>query len=194
MDVNGIGAPDERPDGAQLPPAPAPARARARARDRDGRDESQEERADRRWVELLQEVRVAQTGVQILLAFLLTVAFTPRFPGLSDTNRMIYVVTVLLGAAATGALIAPVSIHRFVTGWGVKPQTVIWASRCTLTGLILLLCTIGSALLLIMRVVVTDSAASWLVGAVLLWFTCCWFLPAYVLRRGGRGASAERDR
>ncbi|MFE6774920.1 DUF6328 family protein [Streptomyces sp. NPDC057702] len=160
---------------------------------RNGRDESREERADRRWAELLQEVRVAQTGVQILLAFLLTVAFTPRFPDLSDTNRTIYVVTVLLGAGATGALIAPVSIHRFVTGWGVKPQTVVWASRCTLTGLGLLLCTIGSALLLILRVVVSDAAAGWLVGAVLVWFTGCWFLPAYWIRRRGRAPRGGGD-
>lgn len=66
-----------------------------------GRHESPEERADRRWNELLQEVRVIQTGVQILFAFLLTVAFTPRFATLEPTDKIIYVVTVLLGAATT---------------------------------------------------------------------------------------------
>ncbi|MEU3961340.1 DUF6328 family protein [Streptomyces buecherae] len=187
MDVN-QGASTQEPGDAEHGPGPH------RAPGGSGRQESQDERADRRWVELLQEVRVAQTGVQILLAFLLTVAFTPRFPDLSDTNRNIYVVTVLLGAATTGALIAPVSIHRFVTGWGVKPQTVVWASRCTLTGLILLLCTIGSALLLILRVVVTDTVAGWLVGAVLVWFTCCWFLPAYWMRRNGRTPDRVKGR
>ncbi len=78
---------------------------------RTGRDESPEERADRRWNELLQEVRVAQTGVQILFGFLLTVVFTPRFPTLTSTDQTIYVVTVLLGAATTGALVGPVSFH-----------------------------------------------------------------------------------
>ncbi|MFT2018259.1 DUF6328 family protein [Streptomyces sp. 796.1] len=180
MDVSGgDGAGREQPSETS-PRAPAAAR-------RSGRDESHEERADRRWAELLQEVRVAQTGVQILLAFLLTVVFTPRFGDLSDVNRHLYVATVLLGAAATGALIAPVSIHRFVTGWGVKPQTVTWASRCTLAGLVLLLCTIGSALLLVLRVVITDSVATLLVAGVLAWFVCCWFLPAYWMRRGGSG-------
>ncbi|WP_255285797.1 DUF6328 family protein, partial [Streptomyces niveus] len=60
-----------------------------------GRDESPEEQADRRWAELLQEVRVAQTGVQILFGFLLTVVFQPRFTDLSDTDTNIYLATVV---------------------------------------------------------------------------------------------------
>ncbi|MCX4825379.1 DUF6328 family protein [Streptomyces sp. NBC_01142] len=145
-----------------------------------GRDESEEERADRRWVELLQELRVAQTGVQILFGFLLTVAFQPRFADLSSTDRNIYTITVLLGAATTGALIGPVSFHRLLTGQQLKPQTVVWASRLTVVGLFLLLCTMASALLLILRVVVDDSLALWLVAGMLLWFVLCWFvLPVW---------------
>ncbi|GAA2985986.1 DUF6328 family protein [Streptomyces fulvorobeus] len=145
-----------------------------------GRDETAAERADRRWVELLQEVRVAQTGVQILLAFLLSVAFTPRFTELGSTDRTIYVITIVLGAAATGALIAPVSFHRFVSGQQMKPQAVEWASRMTVTGLLLLLCTIMCALLLILRVVLEHSAALWVVSGVFLWFLGCWVvLPAW---------------
>ncbi|QKV90848.1 hypothetical protein HUT19_03090 [Streptomyces sp. NA02950] len=151
-----------------------------------GRSESAEERADRKWAELLQEVRVTQTGVQILFAFLLTVAFTPRFTDLGSADRAIYVVTVLLGAAATGALIAPVSLHRIVAGRRLKPETVAWASRFTLAGLVLLLCTVTSALLLILRVVVSDGTAFWLVAAALLWFAICWFVPAVWLRRHSR--------
>ncbi|WP_432585136.1 DUF6328 family protein [Streptomyces sp. HD1123-B1] len=151
-----------------------------------GRTESREERADRKWAELLQEVRVTQTGVQILFAFLLTVAFTPRFTDLGRGDRAIYVVTVLLGAAATGALIAPVALHRIVAGRRLKPETVLWASRFTLAGLLLLLFTVTSALLLILRVVVSDDLAFWLVATTLLWFATCWFLPAVWLRRRSR--------
>lgn len=148
-------------------------------RDR-GRDETPEERADRLWVELLQELRVAQTGVQVLFGFLLTVAFQSRFADLSDTNRTIYTVTVLLGAATTGALIGPVSFHRLVTGQRLKLQTVVWASRLTVVGLFLLLCTMASALLLILRVVVDDTLALWLVVGVVVWFVLCWLvLPAW---------------
>jgi uncharacterized protein DUF6328 len=147
-----------------------------------GRKETREQRADRRWAELLQEVRVAQTGVQILLAFLLTVAFTPRFRELGDLDRNIYVVTVLLGAGATGALIAPVTFHRIVTGRHLKPETVEWASRFTMAGLVLLLCTVVSAMLLILRLVVSDQLAFWLAFAALVWFAACWFVPAIYLR------------
>ena len=150
-----------------------------------GRDETREERADRRWVELLQELRVAQTGVQILFGFLLTVAFQPRFTDLSPTDRDIYVLTVLLGAATTGALIGPVSFHRLLTGQRLKPQTVLWASRLTVLGLFLLLCTMASALLLILRVVLDDTVALWLVAGMVLWFGLSWFLlPAWARATG----------
>ncbi|MES4903389.1 MULTISPECIES: DUF6328 family protein [unclassified Streptomyces] len=151
-----------------------------------GRVETREERADRRWAELLQEVRVTQTGIQILFAFLLTVAFTPRFQSLGHSDRTIYVVTVLLGAAATGALIAPVSLHRIVTGRRLKPETVDVASRFTVAGLVLLLCTVVSALLLILRVVVADVTALWLAVAALVWFVGCWLAPAVWLCRRSR--------
>ncbi|ALC25220.1 DUF6328 family protein [Streptomyces pristinaespiralis] len=152
-----------------------------------GRDETPEERADRRWADLLQELRVAQTGVQILFGFLLTVAFQPRFVDLSQTDQTIYSVTVVLGAATTGVLIGPVAFHRMLTGRRLKPQTVSWASRLTVLGLVLLLCTMASALLLILRVVLDDTIALWLVIAMVVWFVVCWFvLPAWTLatRRG----------
>lgn len=149
-----------------------------------GRHESVEERADRRWGELLQEVRVAQTGVQVLLGFLLTVAFTPRFPTLGPVDRTIYVVTVVLGAVTTGALISPVSFHRIVAGRGIKPQTVAWAARLTLTGVVLLLATVTSALLLVLRVAMGGSAVAWVVSGVVAWFLVCWFaLPGWARHR-----------
>lgn len=152
-----------------------------------GRDESTEERADRRWVELLQEVRVAQTGVQILFGFLLTVVFQPRFSELSDTDTNIYLATVVLGAVTTGALIAPVSFHRMVTGRRLKPEMVEWASRLTVVGLVFLLCTMASALLLILRVALHNAVALWIVAGLVAWFVLCWFvLPAWARRNSAR--------
>ncbi|MBC2879027.1 MULTISPECIES: DUF6328 family protein [Streptomyces] len=149
-----------------------------------GRHETPEERADRRWTELLQEVRVAQTGVQILFGFLLTVAFTPRFTALAPTDRTIYVVTVVLGAATTGALVGPVSFHRIVTGRRLKPETVVWVSRLTVVGLVLLLATVASALLLILRVALRGPAVPWVVAGLVVWFVFCWFaLPCWALFR-----------
>ncbi|MEW2401199.1 DUF6328 family protein [Streptomyces sp. NPDC046862] len=149
-----------------------------------GRDETEEERADRKWVELIQEVRVAQTGVQILFGILLTVVFTPRYPQLSQTDRNIYITTVVLGAAATGALIGPVSFHRLVSGRRIKPETVTWASRLTVTGLLLLLATMTAALLLILRVATHDDYVPWLVAGVVAWYLLCWFvLPLWARLR-----------
>ncbi|KAA6211870.1 hypothetical protein CP979_30255 [Streptomyces filamentosus] len=147
----------------------------------DGRGESEKERADRRWQELLQEIRVAQTGVQILLGFLLTVVFTPLFHELEQTDKTIYLVTTVLGSLATGALIGPVSFHRIVSGRRVKPQAVVWASRLVFTGLLLLLATLLSALFLILRVATHDPYVPWLVSGVLAWYLVCWFaLPLWV--------------
>jgi hypothetical protein len=136
------------------------------------------------WGELIQEVRVAQMGVQILFGFLLTVVFTPRYEDLAATDKTIYIVTVVLGASATGALIGPVSLHRLVSGRRVKPQAVAWASRLTLLGLVLLLATTASSLLLILRVATHDGFVPWLVVAVVVWYLLCWFaLPLWTRRR-----------
>jgi Family of unknown function (DUF6328) len=157
--------------------------------DHTGRDETPEQRADRRWGDLLQELRVAQTGVQILFGFLLTVVFQQRFTQLSGTDRHIYVVTVALGAATTGALVGPVSMHRLLTGRRLKPETVVWASRLTVLGLLLLLCTMASSLLLVLRLAVHGSGALWLVGGMVAWFALCWF----VVPLWARHRSVSRD-
>src|SRR5579859_5015963 len=89
-----------------------------------GRNESVEESADRRWTDLVQEVRIAQTGAQIMFGFLLSVAFTDRFARLHGFDRGLYEVVVVLGAVATGTLIAPVTYHRILAGRHVKPRMV----------------------------------------------------------------------
>ncbi|MFG2617256.1 DUF6328 family protein [Streptomyces sp. NPDC048507] len=145
-----------------------------------GRDETVEERADRQWQELIQEIRVAQTGVQILFGFLLTVAFTPVFRALAQTDKTIYIVTVVLGSLATGALIGPVAFHRIVSGRQIKPEAVAWAARLTFTGLILLLATCTAALFLVLRVATHNAVVPWLVAGVLAWYLLCWFaLPLW---------------
>lgn len=157
-----------------------------------GRDETVEERADRQWQELIQEIRVVQTGVQVLFGFLLTVAFTPVFRGLSSADKITYIVTVVLGSLATGALIGPVAFHRIVTGRRIKPEAVTWAARLTFTGLILLLATCTSALLLVLRVATHNALVPWLVGGVLAWYLLCWF--ALPLWARVRHTTAERSR
>ncbi|MFJ8160362.1 DUF6328 family protein [Streptomyces sp. NPDC096136] len=149
-----------------------------------GRQETAEERADRQWQELMQEIRVAQTGVQILFGFLLTVAFTPRFQRLSETDTSIYIGTVVAGSLAAGALIGPVSFHRIVSGRRIKPQAVVWAARLTFTGILLLLVTFTSALLLVLRVATHGVLVPCLVSGVVAWYVLCWFaLPLWARER-----------
>ncbi|MFC9115717.1 DUF6328 family protein [Streptomyces sp. NPDC052492] len=154
--------------------------------------ESARERVNRRWNEILQETRVTQTGVQILFGFLLSVAFTPLFRELETLDRVIYVMTVVFGAAATGSLIAPVSIHRFLSGQRMKDEMVEAAGRLMVCGMVLLALTIGCTLLLILRFVVPGVLAEVLVGGVMLWFGLCWYvLPLRLRRRAARRAQRE---
>ncbi|MFF3006745.1 DUF6328 family protein [Kitasatospora sp. NPDC057940] len=128
---------------------------------------------------------MSQTGAQILFGFLLSVAFTPRFAALSDFDKGLYDVTVVLGAIATGALVAPVAFHRFLAGHGMKPELIRVAGRLITTGLITLALTITTALLLLLRTATGNATVAWILSAaVFLWFTTAWLvLPLIVLRR-----------
>lgn len=154
--------------------------------------ETARERVNRRWNEILQETRVTQTGVQILFGFLLSVAFTPLFRELETFDRVLYVITVVLGASATGSLIAPVSIHRFLSGQRMKDELVEAAGRLMMCGMVLLALTIGCTLLLILRVVAPGVLAEALAGGVMLWFGLCWYvLPLYLRRRADRRSRTD---
>lgn len=157
-------------------------------------EETPRERVNRRWNEILQETRVAQTGVQILFGFLLSVAFTPLFRDLGTFDRTVYIVTVVLGASATGSLIAPVSIHRFLSGQQMKDDVVEVAGRLMIFGMVLLALTIGCTLLLILHVVIPGVLAEVLVGVVMLWFGVCWYgLPMWLRSRSARREKGDAD-
>jgi hypothetical protein len=80
-------------------------------------------------------------------------------------------------------------MHRLLTGRKLKPETVVWASRLTVLGLLLLLCTMACSLLLVLRVAMADTGAAWLVGGVVAWFVLCWFVvPLWARHRSGPGA------
>lgn len=153
-------------------------------------EESPQERVNRRWNEILQETRVAQTGVQILFGFLLSVAFTQTFRELEEPSKVLYVVTVALGASATASLIAPVSIHRFLSGQSMKDEVVSYAARLVMCGLVLLALTIGCTLLLILHVVLSGTVATVIAAVVMVWFVLCWYvLPFRLSRQGPRSAT-----
>jgi hypothetical protein len=101
----------------------------------DGRDETDVERADRQLSELLQELRVVQTGVQVLFAFLLGVPFTQRFTALGDGDRALYFATLLLSGLAIILLLAPTAWHRWLFELGDKRHVVDVAHRLSVAGL-----------------------------------------------------------
>src|SRR3954468_6989087 len=117
--------------------------------DPDGRNETPLERCDRNLVELLQEVRVVQTGVQVLFAFLLTAPLAARFPALTSFQRYDYFATLLATGAAAVLLIAPTAYHRILFRLGDKEHLVQVANRFTLAGLACVAVSMLGALLLV---------------------------------------------
>jgi uncharacterized protein DUF6328 len=149
------------------------------------RTETPLERWDRNFTELLQELRVAQTGVQVLFAFLLTLPFTNRFERISGVDRLTYVVTVAAAGAATALLIAPVSYHRLVFRKGRKPQLVTVASRLAVLGLICLLAAMMGAVFLAVDVALGSPAAAWLTAALATLYLFLWYVLPFLGRDNG---------
>src|SRR3954447_18283352 len=147
------------------------------------RDETGLERWDRNFIELLQELRVAQTGVQILFAFLLTLPFTNRFGDVSSLDKVVYVITLIASAVATALLIAPVSDHRQVFRQGHKPELVKTASMLAQGGLGALLVAIIGAVFLVLDVVAGLGWAAGLGAPLVAIYLFLWCVLPKVIRR-----------
>lgn len=124
-----------------------------------GRDETEDERLDRKWGDLLQELRVMQTGAQLTAGFLLTLPFTTRFTDLDDFQVRLYLVLVLLAALTTAVVITPVAVHRRISGQHVKERLVKTAHRLVAVGLASLGLLVTGIVLLIFDVVVDRTLA-----------------------------------
>ncbi|MCV7259182.1 DUF6328 family protein [Mycobacterium shimoidei] len=125
------------------------------------RSETEIERLDRNWGSLLQELRVVQTGVQLLTGFLLTLPFQQRFSELNDTMRAVYLATVACSISSTILLVAPVAMHRLLFRRHRLKVLVSAAHRFAYIGLLLL----GLALVGV-TVVVFDAVAGHVAGVV----------------------------
>lgn len=147
------------------------------------RRESEIERADRRFVDLLQELRVAQAGVQFLFAFLLTLAFTQRFTEVTSFQRWLYVVTLLTTVASSTLLIGPVALHRMLYRRGLKPRVVSGSDLMARAGLALLALAINGAVLLILDVVIGTTFAVVVTVVSLFWFGGLWYLVPWLVAR-----------
>jgi hypothetical protein len=146
-------------------------------------EEDKGERLDRHWNELLQELRLAQTGTQILFAFLLSIAFTPRFQDADTFTHDVYAGTLIASALAMGLFLAPVSFHRIVFQKKLRDRMIPIAHHLTSGGLVFLLVAICGGVLLALDVVLSRTVAIITVALVLAWFVAFWYvLPAYVRR------------
>lgn len=130
------------------------------------RDETPAERADRKWGDVLQELRVMQTGVQLTAGFLLTLPFQQKFADLGDLQRLTYLCLVVVAAVTTALVLAPVAVHRRLSGQHVKERLVTTAHRLMLAALV------GVALLMVgitffIFDVVTDRGLAFTMGGLM---------------------------
>lgn len=144
----------------------------------DGR-ESRKERTTRKWNEMLQELRVAQTGVQVLTGFLLTVAFSQRFGDLDQTTEIAYLVTVCSAILSATFLIAPVAFHRVLFGKSEKEWLISAANNAARAGLAMMAVTMTGVMFVIFDLVVgrtgaVISSSATAAALVALWVVVPW--------------------
>jgi hypothetical protein len=152
-------------------------------------DRAREERKrDRQMIELLNELRVALPGVQILFAFLLTVPFSVRFDKLTGFQRDVYYVTLMATALSAACLIAPSAAHRLRFHQGERMWIVESANELMIAGLVCLAVALGGSVLLITDVMF-DGTRVWIyTGAVVAIIVGLWF--ARPMLRHARGKSS----
>jgi hypothetical protein len=147
----------------------------------DPRDESGEERADRNLGELLQELRVAGLGVQVLFGFLLAIPFSNKFSRLDTAQRDLYVTTLVLAAVATALLLGPVAYHRLLFRHQQKEWLVRTSNLLAILGLVTVGLAISAALALVLSYVAPGLPTILITLAVFIVFGGLWF--AVPLRR-----------
>jgi hypothetical protein len=139
-------------------------------------EESDQRRLARNLAELLQELRVAQAGVQILFGFLLSIAFTDRYAKADTYIHITHFVTVLFATAATALLTAPAAWHRILFRQGRREQIITVASRLAVAGLACLAVAMTGTVLLISEAVFGGWAAIAVAVLVAIAFGVLWFV------------------
>jgi presenilin-like A22 family membrane protease len=160
------------------------------------RDETDTERLDRNLIELLQEVRVVQTGVQVLFAFLLTVPFSSRFDEITGFQRAAYFTALVGATAASVLLIAPTALHRILFRMGQKDYMVDMSNRLALGGLVSTAVAMVAVMLLVADVMFGMGIGLAIALLTALAFAAVWFVipmrrrrrvPAQLRHRTGAG-------
>jgi MFS family permease len=150
--------------------------------DAPGQRETPGERANRELIELLNELRVALPGVQVLFAFLLAVPFTPRFGELDAGDRRVFYAAVLLAAAATLLLLAPSAHHRVRFRSNVKEHLLKAANVTTVVGMALLALAMSAVTYVITDLLYPGDLAKVVTAAMVSAFAVVWFVLPFLYR------------
>jgi uncharacterized membrane protein len=137
--------------------------------------ESDQEQLDRQLGELLQELRVAMPGVQVLFGFLLAVPFNQRFAQVTQFQRDLYLVTLLWSGLASALFIAPTAYHRIMFRHRDKPQLIRTATRMAIAGLVSLALAMTCAVLLVTDFLFNELTAAIVAAVTLAVFGWFWF-------------------
>ncbi|GHJ14239.1 MULTISPECIES: DUF6328 family protein [unclassified Micromonospora] len=155
--------------------------------------ESEKQRWQRNFADLLQELRVAQTGVQILFAFLLTLPFSNGFTRTTEFQRDVYILALLAAAASAAMIISPVAFHRALFRQGRKPELVRFAHRMATGGLFFMLIAMVSSVLLVSDFVLDRPIAFLLSALTGIWFLTFWAILPFARRNWGEDDIDDDD-
>ena len=145
-----------------------------------GRHETEAERIDRNIAELLQELRVAGLGVQVLFGFLLAMPFTTVFASLDPEQKRLYVADLILASLATVLLTAPVAYHRIVFRRHKKHDLLRFANTAALAGLAAVALAISGAVLLVVSVVYDGLVAAIIAALVAGTYFVLWYVVPHI--------------
>jgi Family of unknown function (DUF6328) len=160
--------------------------------DENARGESLAERLDRNWGDLIQELRVVQTGVQFLTGFLLTLPFQQRFTQLTGLQRALYLATVSASIVSTAFLQTPVSVHRALFRRHQRQRAVLVAHRVAMIGIVFLAAAILGVTALIFDVVSGTLAAAIAAAAIAIVLSLLWLALPLALRGAAEGPAPPR--
>lgn len=163
----------------------------------DGREETEAERLDRNLNELLQELRVAIPGVQVLFAFLLTVPFQQNFTKINNFQRDVYFATLIFTAISAILMMSPTAYHRLTFRYQQKRKLVFYSNRFAIVGLIFLACAMTGAIVLVTDVLFSTAAMLVTTALTVTMILVLWFaLPLrrrFSLKAEGREPLAENE-
>ena len=145
--------------------------------------ETEAERADRNFADLLQELRITLTGAQILFAFLLVVPFNSEFRSTTPLQHGVYIGTLVGSALSAGLLVAPAAMHRVLFGRQLKDRLVAVAGRLAIAGQTLFALSLAEGVFLVVNYLY-DFTAGLVLGLLLLaWYIGWFFLAPWAIRR-----------